>query len=58
MMLFGFCTNFYVAIAIRFLWGVSDGYLGICKTVLSEICSTDMLPISTGLTFVSFAVAR
>ena len=43
MIAFGFCTNFYAAITFRFLWGMSDGYLGICKTILSEICSPDML---------------
>ena len=58
MIAFGFCTNFYVAITFRFLWGMSDGYLGICKTILSEICSPDMLPLTTGMTFVGFAIAR
>lgn len=57
MIAFGFCTNFYAAITFRFLWGMSDGYLGICKTILSEICSPDMLPFTTGMTFVSFAIA-
>lgn len=58
MIAFGFSNNFYVAIALRFIWGVADGYLGICKTVLSEICSEDMLPITTGLMFISAALSR
>ena len=49
MILFGLSTNFYLAISLRLLWGVMDGYLGICKTILSEVCSPDMLPITTGL---------
>lgn len=58
MIAFGFSNNFYAAIALRFIWGVADGYLGICKTVLSEICSEDMLPITTGLMFISAALSR
>lgn len=57
MSLFGLCTNFYVAIALRLLWGMLDGYLGICKTILTEVCSPDMLPITTGLIFISMALA-
>ena len=57
MILFGLSTNFYLAISLRLLWGVMDGYLGICKTILSEVCSPDMLPITTGLIFVSMALA-
>ena len=58
MVAFGFCSNFYLAISIRFIWGVFDGYLGICKTVLSEICSEDMLPVTTGCMFISMALSR
>ena len=57
MSLFGLSTNFYVAISLRLLWGMLDGYLGICKTVLTEVCSPDMLPITTGLIFLSMALA-
>ena len=57
MILFGLSTNFYLGISLRLLWGVMDGYLGICKTILSEVCSPDMLPITTGLIFVSMALA-
>ena len=58
MIAFGLCHNFYAAITLRCIWGIMDGYLGICKTVLSEVCSQDMLPITTGLIFVSMALAR
>lgn len=58
MTAFGFTNNFYVAITFRFIWGMTDGYLGICKTILTEVCSTDMIALTTGLLFVSFAVAR
>lgn len=57
MILFGLCTNFYVAIGLRLLWGMLDGYLGICKTILTEVCSPDMLPVTTGLIFLSMALA-
>ena len=58
MIAFGLCHNFYAAITLRWIWGIMDGYLGICKTVLSEVCSQDMLPVTTGLIFVSMALAR
>ena len=58
MIAFGLCHNFYAAITLRCIWGIMDGYLGICKTILSEVCSQDMLPITTGLIFVSMALAR
>ena len=58
MIAFGFTTNFAVAITIRFIWGVADGYLGICKTILSEICSEDMLPVTTGCMFISMALSK
>jgi MFS family permease len=35
---FMFSVNFYMALAMRFLWGLSNGNIGVCKTYLSEIC--------------------
>jgi MFS family permease len=36
-LLFGFSTNFAMAIFARFAWGALNGNVGIAKTVLSEI---------------------
>lgn len=35
--LFGFSTNFYMAVTIRFLIGLGNGFMGIAKTYISEI---------------------
>jgi MFS family permease len=47
--LFGFSTNFYMAVAARFYLGIGNGLLGIAKTYLSEVVSSkdhEMLAIS------------
>jgi MFS family permease len=47
--LFGFSTNFYMAIAARFCLGIGNGLFGISKTYLSEIVTSkehEMLAIS------------
>jgi MFS family permease len=47
--LFGFSTNFYMAIAARFCLGIGNGLFGIAKTYLSEIVTSkehEMLAIS------------
>jgi MFS family permease len=47
--LFGFSTNFYMAVTARFCLGIGNGLLGIAKTYLSEIVSSkehEMLAIS------------
>eukprot|EP01006_Ploeotia_vitrea_P051581 TRINITY_DN67579_c5_g1_i1.p1 TRINITY_DN67579_c5_g1~~TRINITY_DN67579_c5_g1_i1.p1 ORF type:complete len:601 (-),score=265.06 TRINITY_DN67579_c5_g1_i1:759-2486(-) len=36
--LFGLSSSFPMAIGLRVMWGLSNGNLGIAKTVLSEIC--------------------
>lgn len=33
VLLFGFSTNFYMALVARFLWGLLNGNLGVVKTV-------------------------
>ena len=58
MTAFGLTHHFSFAITFRCLWGIGDGYLGISKTILSEVCSQDMLPVTTGLIFVATAVSR
>jgi MFS family permease len=47
--LFGFSTNFYMAVAARFCLGIGNGLLGIAKTYLSEVVSSkeqELLAIS------------
>jgi MFS family permease len=47
--IFGFSTNFYMAVAARFCLGIGNGLLGIAKTYLSEVVSSkehEMLAIS------------
>ena len=58
MTAFGLTHHFSFAITFRCLWGIGDGYLGISKTILSEVCSQDMLPVTTGLIFVATAISR
>lgn len=42
MLLFGFSTSFEMAVVSRFCLGLGNGYMGICKTSLSEVCSTKL----------------
>jgi hypothetical protein len=37
--LFGFSTSFAMAVSIRFLIGMGNGFMGICKTVVTEMVS-------------------
>ncbi|KAH7441564.1 hypothetical protein KP509_03G043700 [Ceratopteris richardii] len=39
--LFGFCTNFWMALMARFLLGLCNGILGAMKAYSSEICSKE-----------------
>jgi len=34
---FGFCDNYYLALGIRFAWGMSGANMTICRTLLAEI---------------------
>merc|ERR1719320_691978 len=36
-MAFGFCGNYYLALAIRFVWGLSGGNMGMSRAILAEI---------------------
>ncbi|KAK8812471.1 hypothetical protein WA158_007705 [Blastocystis sp. Blastoise] len=38
ILLFGYTTNYTLALIIRVFWGIADGYLGLSKTIVSEIC--------------------
>jgi len=37
---FGFSTNFAMAVLLRLAIGLLNGYMGVAKTCLSEICKT------------------
>eukprot|EP01039_Chlorochromonas_danica_P004742 gene4742-5193_t len=39
-LIFGFSTNFYTAVVMRFLVGLGNGFMGVAKTVVTEICHT------------------
>lgn len=37
--LFGFSTSFAMAVSLRFLIGLGNGFMGVCKTVVTEMVS-------------------
>ena len=43
VLLFGLSQNAAWAIASRFLWGLLDGTLGVCKTCIAEVGSVFLL---------------
>jgi len=49
-LVFGFVTNFWMALFIRFITGVANGLSIVGKTLSTEICPDDMKPWSISVT--------
>ena len=56
IILLGVSKNYFLSLVIRFLHGVTDGNLGIAKTIVADLCNDSNIAIGTGMVFVGGAV--
>jgi singapore isolate B (sub-type 7) whole genome shotgun sequence assembly, scaffold_8 len=52
----GLSQNYYLSLAIRLLHGLIDGGLGVCKTIVADLCNDSNIMIGTGQIFVGAAI--
>ena len=52
----GLSQNYYLSLAIRLLHGLIDGGLGVCKTIVADLCNDSKIMIGTGQIFVGAAI--
>lgn len=52
----GLSQNYYMSLAIRLLHGLIDGGLGVCKTIVADLCNDSNIMIGTGQIFVGAAI--
>lgn len=56
IILLGVSKNYYLSLVIRFLHGLTDGNLGIAKTIVADLCNDSNISIGTGMVFVGGAI--
>ena len=54
----GLSKNYYVSLGIRLLHGLTDGTLGVSKTMIAEISNDRTISLGTSFIFVGIAVGR
>ena len=52
----GLSQNYYLSLAIRLIHGLTDGGLGVCKTIVADLCNDSNIMIGTGQIFVGAAI--
>ena len=52
----GISKNYYASLAIRFLHGLVDGGLGVCKTIMADLSNDRNIAIGTGMLFVGSTI--
>ena len=52
----GLSQNYYLSLAIRLLHGLIDGGLGVCKTIVADLCNDSNILIGSGQIFVGAAI--
>ena len=52
----GLSQNYYLSLAIRLLHGLIDGGLGVCKTIVADLCNDSNIMIGTGQIFVGASI--
>ena len=52
----GLSQNYYLSLAIRLLHGLIDGGVGVCKTIVADLCTDSNIMIGTGQIFVGAAI--
>ena len=52
----GLSQNYYLSLAIRLLHGLIDGGVGVCKTIVADLCNDSNIMIGTGQIFVGAAI--
>ena len=53
---FGFCDHVKPALVIRFLHGLLDGCIPVCKTIQTEVSTSETIGFVSSLFFVGGAV--
>lgn len=52
----GFSKNYYLSLLFRFIHGVVDGSLGVCKTIMADLSNDRNIAIGTGFLFVGSTI--
>lgn len=52
----GFSKNYYLSLFFRFIHGVIDGSLGVCKTIMADLSNDRNIAIGTGFLFVGSTI--
>ena len=56
--LLGITRNYYLALFIRLIHGISDGLLNVTKTIVTEISSEKNVSFGTSLIFIGSAIGK
>ena len=54
----GLSKNYYVSLGIRLIHGLTDGTLGVSKTIIAEISNDRNISLGTSFIFVGLSVGR
>lgn len=54
----GVTTNYYIALLIRLIHGISDGLLNVTKTIVTEMSSEKNVSLGTSFVFIGGAIGK
>ena len=55
---FAFTTNYYVAVALRFVWGFCDGHYSLTKTLVADYSNEKTLSRNSSYIFLSISLGK
>ena len=55
---FAFTTNYYVAVALRFVWGFCDGHYSLIKTLIADYSNEKTLSRNSSYMFLSVSLVK
>ena len=55
---FAFTTNYYFAVALRFVWGFCDGHYSLTKTLVADYSNEKTLSRNSSYIFLSISLGK
>ena len=56
--LFAFIENYYVAVALRLLWGFCDGHYALIKTLVADYSDASNIARNSSFMFLSVSIGK